>query len=97
MIESGWDVKAMHAVYVLHVFQKNARKTPKQDLTRHASDFVPCSKGNGERMARKSNRRPYQRTSNVFRDLGFSAEEAAHLLVRSALMTEVQTLLNHAG
>jgi predicted XRE-type DNA-binding protein len=44
-------------------------------------------------MPRKSNRRPHQPTNNVFRDLGFSAAEAAHLLVRSALMTEVQTFI----
>jgi predicted XRE-type DNA-binding protein len=32
-------------------------------------------------------------TGNVFRDLGFSAEESAHLLVRSDLMIEVQKFI----
>jgi len=32
-------------------------------------------------------------TGNVFRDLGFSAEESAHLLVRSDLMIEVQKVI----
>lgn len=32
-------------------------------------------------------------TGNVFRDLGFSEEESAHLLVRSDLMIEVQKLI----
>ena len=32
-------------------------------------------------------------TGNVFRDLGFSAEESAHLLVRSDLMIQVQKLI----
>ena len=32
-------------------------------------------------------------TGNVFRDLGFPAEEAAHLLVRSDLMIQVQKLI----
>jgi predicted XRE-type DNA-binding protein len=32
-------------------------------------------------------------TGNVFRDLGFSEEEAAHLLVRSDLMIQVQKLI----
>ena len=41
-------------------------------------------------MARKSSR-------NVFRDLGFPADEAEHLLVRSSLMTEIQTLIASRG
>jgi predicted XRE-type DNA-binding protein len=32
-------------------------------------------------------------TGNVFRDLGFSEEEAAHLLVRSDLMIQVQKFI----
>ena len=32
-------------------------------------------------------------TGNVFRDLGFSDEESAHLLVRSDLMIEVQKFI----
>ncbi|MBI4467808.1 MAG: XRE family transcriptional regulator [Acidobacteria bacterium] len=32
-------------------------------------------------------------TGNVFRDLGFSAEESAHLLVRSDLMIQLQKLI----
>jgi predicted XRE-type DNA-binding protein len=32
-------------------------------------------------------------TGNVFRDLGYSAEESAHLLVRSDLMIQVQKLI----
>jgi predicted XRE-type DNA-binding protein len=32
-------------------------------------------------------------TGNVFRDLGFSREEAEHLLVRADLMIEVQKLI----
>jgi len=32
-------------------------------------------------------------TGNVFRDLGFSREEAAHLLVRADLMIQVQKLI----
>ena len=44
-------------------------------------------------MPGKSNRKTDQPIRNVFRDLGFSAKEAAHLLVRSSLMTEVQTFI----
>ena len=32
-------------------------------------------------------------TGNVFRDLGFRREEAAHLLVRADLMIQVQKLI----
>ena len=32
-------------------------------------------------------------TGNVFRDLGFSADESAHLLVRSDLMIQLQKLI----
>jgi predicted XRE-type DNA-binding protein len=34
-----------------------------------------------------------QSTGNVFRDLGFSEDESAHLLVRSDLMIEVQKFI----
>ena len=44
-------------------------------------------------MTRKRNRESTEPTGNVFRDLGFSAEEAEHLLVRSTLMAEIQKLI----
>jgi predicted XRE-type DNA-binding protein len=36
-------------------------------------------------------------SGNVFRDLGFPSEEAAHLLVRSDLMIKVQKLIASRG
>ena len=36
-------------------------------------------------------------TGNVFRDLGFSAEEADHLRVRSELMAKAQTVITARG
>ena len=36
-------------------------------------------------------------TGNVFRDLGFSAEEAEHLKVRSNLMLHVQKVISARG
>jgi predicted XRE-type DNA-binding protein len=36
-------------------------------------------------------------TGNVFRDLGFSPEEAAHLKVRSDLMIQLQRLITSRG
>jgi predicted XRE-type DNA-binding protein len=48
-------------------------------------------------MARKRPLDPKVRvtpsTGNVFRDLGFTDEESAHLLVRSDLMIQVQKLI----
>src|SRR5947209_18862759 len=41
-------------------------------------------------MARKSAVRVTPSTGNVFRDLGFSKEEAEHLLVRADLLIQVQ-------
>jgi predicted XRE-type DNA-binding protein len=36
-------------------------------------------------------------TGNVFRDLGFPGEQAAHLLVRADLMIEIQRRLSSRG
>ncbi|HEU4566156.1 MAG TPA: helix-turn-helix transcriptional regulator [Gemmatimonadaceae bacterium] len=36
-------------------------------------------------------------TGNVFRDLGFAAEEAAHLRIRSALMATIRELIAERG
>lgn len=44
-------------------------------------------------MPRKPNRKPGKPVSKVFHELGFSQEEAEHLLVRSELMTELQELI----
>jgi predicted XRE-type DNA-binding protein len=41
-------------------------------------------------MAKKSGVRVTPSTGNVFRDLGFSAAEAEHLLVRADLLIQVQ-------
>ena len=41
-------------------------------------------------MANKNVIRVTQSTGNVFRDLGFSKEEAEHLLVRADLLIQVQ-------
>jgi predicted XRE-type DNA-binding protein len=45
-------------------------------------------------MPLKRKRKSDKSTENVFRDLGFPAEEAEHLLVRSALMAEIQTIIS---
>ncbi len=44
-------------------------------------------------MRRKSKLKVTRSTGNVYRDLGFSAEESEHLLVRADLMLQLQKAL----
>ena len=48
-------------------------------------------------MAKKSAVRVTPSTGNVFRDLGFAAAEAEHLLVRADLLIQVQKLIASRG
>jgi predicted XRE-type DNA-binding protein len=48
-------------------------------------------------MPRKTRVKITPSTGNVFRDLGFSQDEAEHLLVRSDLMIAVQKALERRG
>ncbi len=48
-------------------------------------------------MPRKNSLKGTPSTGNVFRDLGFSAEEAEHLLVRADLLIQLQKVLASRG
>jgi len=48
-------------------------------------------------MPRKSSLKVTPSTGNVFRDLGFSAEEAEHLLIRADLLIQLQKALASRG
>lgn len=48
-------------------------------------------------MPRKSSLKVTPSTGNVFRDLGFSAEEAAHLLIRADLLIQLQKAIASRG
>ncbi len=48
-------------------------------------------------MARRTRLKITPSSGNVFRDLGFSREEAEHLLIRSDLMIAVQKALARRG
>jgi predicted XRE-type DNA-binding protein len=48
-------------------------------------------------MRRKSKGKVTASTGNVFRDLGFSAEESEHLLVRADLLLQLQRTLAARG
>jgi predicted XRE-type DNA-binding protein len=41
--------------------------------------------------------RPARSTGNVFRDLGFGAEQSEHLLVRADLMIQIEKVLKERG
>lgn len=48
-------------------------------------------------MPRKSDLKVTPSTGNVFRDLGFSGDEAEHLLVRADLLIELQRAIASRG
>jgi len=48
-------------------------------------------------MPRKSSLKVTPSTGNVFRDLGFPAEEAEHLLIRADLLIQLQKVLAARG
>ncbi len=48
-------------------------------------------------MPRKNNLKVTSSTGNVFRDLGFSAEEAEHLLIRADLLIQLQKAIASRG
>ena len=48
-------------------------------------------------MAKSPKLRVTPSSGNVFRDLGFSHEEAEHLIVRSDLMIQLQKMLTQRG
>lgn len=48
-------------------------------------------------MARKSAVKVTRSSGNVFRDIGFPAERAAHLLIRSDLLIQLQKAITSRG
>src|SRR4249920_2575527 len=48
-------------------------------------------------MPRKSSLKVTPSTGNVFRDLGFSADEAEHLLIRADLLIQLQKAIASRG
>ncbi|MBK8247511.1 MAG: type II toxin-antitoxin system RelE/ParE family toxin [Gemmatimonadetes bacterium] len=89
--------KFAEAVYVLHVFQKKSQQTPRLDLelgrARYQAVLRERSKGRQVGMAVRMRRG----SGNVFVDLGFPPEEAAHLLIRSDLMITLNQALEDRG
>lgn len=76
-------------VYVLHAFEKRARKTPKRDPDL-ARDRFRALVRERQAMPSKNGIKVTPSTGNVFRDLGFPAEEAEHLLIRADPLLQLQ-------
>jgi predicted XRE-type DNA-binding protein len=50
-----------------------------------------------KRVARSKEERIHRSSGNVFTDLGFAPEEAAHLLIRADLMIQLESILKERG
>jgi predicted XRE-type DNA-binding protein len=50
-----------------------------------------------KRIQRSNEERIHRSSGNVFTDLGFPLEEAAHLLIRSDLMIQLESILKERG
>src|SRR5687767_4010326 len=64
--------------------------------TSRAIGIARCSRSE-RKMPRKSNVQITPSTGNVFRDLGFSPEEAQHLLIRADLLIQLQKTIASRG
>lgn len=85
-------------VYVLHAFEKKSRKTPKADVElarARLSTFVRTREQGSPPGERKvvMKVKVQRSTGNVFRDVGFHAEQAESLRLRAALMVEIKRLM----
>jgi len=73
------------AVYVLAAFEKRTPKTALHDVRLARDRYRAVVKKRAD-DAKKNSVTITPSTGNVFRDLGFSAEESEHLLVRADLL-----------
>ena len=79
--------KLSEGIYVLHAFEKRTRKTPQADV-----DLAKTRRSKNPMSAKIT-----RSSGNVFRDLGFPASEAAHLLIRSELMIQLRKIIESRG
>ena len=84
------------AVYVLHAFEKRTPKTAINDIQLARIVIAPSLRSE-LMMPGKSKLKVTPSTGNVFKDLGFSAEESEHLLVRADLLLQLQKALTARG
>ncbi len=82
------------AVYVLHAFEKKARKTPKADLDLARSRLRAPLRARRTASEIQEQVMKIERSSgNVFRDLGFEPRQAESLRLRAQLMAELKRLI----
>jgi predicted XRE-type DNA-binding protein len=88
------------AIYVLHAFEKRTRQTPKDalDLARQRlRSLINTGGRNGRDRCSVKKAKLTGSRGDVFRDLGFSPDEAAYLKVRSELMVKLQKAITARG
>lgn len=90
--------KFEESVYVLHAFRE---EDPPDREGRHGPGAVASQDGPGHADGATPNAKEWSMTaklrrssSNVFRDLGFTAEEAASLKLRADLMIQIRRLID---
>ncbi len=87
--------KFAEAIHVLHAFHTETQKTSALDLELARSRYAAVRRQRQERYLLVI---LLQRGSgNVFADLGFPPEEAAHLLIRADLMGQLRALIAERG
>jgi len=72
---------------------RNARRRPRRTMSGWRGIVIAPSSRSELVMRRKNELKVTPSTGNVFRDLGFSAEESEHLLVRADLLLQLQKTL----
>lgn len=88
--------KFEEAVYVLHVFEKRSQRTAKADIPTGQESirrFAEVEKG-ATSMTRST---VTKGSGNVFRDLGFSDEKSAELILKSSLLQALQETIKGRG
>ena len=77
---------------------KNGLARPQNETSsRRGIDIETCSSRDGRKNMAKRKHRLARSSGNVFRDLGFSPEEAEHLLIRADLMIQIEKVLKERG
>jgi predicted XRE-type DNA-binding protein len=77
------------AIYVLHSFQKKTKKQPNVTSRSVSSVTKQPRRARVEKIARGSD--------NVFKDVGFEAEEAANLKIRADLLIDLREHIRTHG
>jgi len=89
--------KFAEAVYVLHAFTKQTQKTPQHDIDLAQRRYAELVRTRSKHQEKYMVMRVRRSSGNVFRDLGFSDDEAENLHVRADLMIRLSKLIEERG